>query len=570
MHCLADSVPESFWVPPPSSSKIKVDTYGLVGFISTGFFIYWPLSLTLFMIIVLLLLAAIAILAWGYSKAKPLGRLGLLAWFQTVVLMGPWLLFFSLTAIGVRLNLAGILLLIVTSTGIYIYLGRLLRAEGQAVARTSEQTSYSGASETAADKRVEPIGESESVSESETATDKTASGTASETTTETVTKTVTEATAEAEQNLPPIPAEDLAVIEGIFGIDTFFRTKTVPYQEGAIFKGNLRGQPAKTAQILSEKLHAKLGDRYRSFLLSDPEDKPVVVVLPRSNGPIPTSTAQKVLAVALAIAAVATCFETAAILQSFDVFQSPERWREVLPIGIGILCVLGIHELGHIALARQHQVKLSPPFLLPAWQLGAFGAITRFESILKNRSVLFDVAFAGPAAGGLLSFIFLMAGFYLSHPGSLFQLPAGFFQGSILVGTLARAILGEALKGDLVDVHPLLIVGWIGLIITAINIMPAGQLDGGRVVQAIYGRKTLIKSTAVTLVLLAIVGLFNPLALYWAVLIVFLQRQPERPCTDDLSEPDDTRAILALLALFLMLLILLPLSPSLAGRLGIG
>ncbi|MEO1636736.1 MAG: site-2 protease family protein, partial [Cyanobacteria bacterium J06631_9] len=66
---------------------------------------------------------------------------------------------------------------------------------------------------------------------------------------------------------------------------------------------------------------------------------------------------------------------------------------------------------------------------------------------------------------------------------------------------------GDALQADLVDVHPLMIVGWIGLIITAINVMPAGQLDGGRVVQAIYGRKTLIRTSTVTLVLLAIVGL---------------------------------------------------------------
>ena len=194
----------------------------------------------------------------------------------------------------------------------------------------------------------------------------------------------------------------------------------------------------------------------------------------------------------------------------------------------------------------------------------------RFESILPNRSVLFDVSFAGPAAGGLLSFAFLFLGLVLSHPGSLFQLPAEFFQGSILVGTLARTVLGDSLQGSLVDVHPLLVVGWIGLIITAINVMPAGQLDGGRVVQAIYGRKTLVRATAVTLVLLSVVGLFNPIALYWAVLIVFLQRQPERPCQDDLTEPDDARAALALLSLFLMLLVLLPLTPSLAGRLGIG
>ena len=520
------------------------------------------------MITVLLLLAAIAILGWGYSRAKPFGKLGILAWLQTVVLMVPWLLFFGLSAAGIYLNLAGILLLVVISAGLYIYLGRQLRNEGaeelaaqKAAAMIAQETTQETTQETA---QIDISVEGNAAAETDQA-DKSEPITA-----ETAKKKADEEAAEEDRSLPPIAPEDLAVIEGIFGIDTFFRTKTVPYQEGAIFKGNLRGQPDKTAQTLSDKLTEKFGDRYRSFLLSDPENKPVVVVLPKTNGPKETSTGQRVLAVALAIATFFTCLETAAILQSFDIFQSPERWREVLPIALGLISILGTHELGHIIMARQRQIKISPPFFLPAWQLGAFGALTRFESILPNRSVLFDVSFAGPAAGGLLSFAFLFAGLVLSHPGSLFQLPGEFFQGSIFVGTLAKVVLGDTLQNDLVDVSPLMIIGWIGLIITAINVMPAGQLDGGRMVQAIYGRKTLIKSTAVTLVLLAIVGLFNPLALYWAVLIVFLQRQPERPCTDDLSEPDDARAALALLTLFLSLLVLLPLTPSLAMRLGIG
>lgn len=542
------------------------------------------------MIIVLLLIAAVAILAWGYSKAKPFGRPGILAWLQTVVLMGPWLLFFGLSAVGLYLNLAGILFLVVASAGLYIYLGKELRKEGaeelaiQKAAtliekeRTRAETETPQASETLEEvnaTNANTASSTVSVRENVAGTDSASQQANAQSSAPSANSNSSEADnasdkADEASTLPPIPPEDLAVIEGIFSIDTFFRTKTVPYQEGAIFKGNLRGQPDTSAKTLSDKLTAKFGDRYRSFLLADPEDKPVVVVLPESNGPKATSTAQRVLAVALAIATLATCLETAAILQSFDIFQSPERWREVLPIGIGLVSILGAHELGHIALARREQVKISPPFFLPAWQLGAFGSIIRFESILPNRSVLFDVSAAGPAAGGLLSFVLLFLGLVLSHPGSLFQLPTEFFQGSILVGTLARAVLGDALQGDLVDVHPLMIIGWIGLIITAINIMPAGQLDGGRMVQAIYGRKTLIKSTAVTLVLLALVGLFNPLALYWAVLIVFLQRQPERPCTDDLTEPNDARAALALLALLLMLLVLLPLSPSLAVKIGIG
>ncbi len=521
------------------------------------------------MVIVLLLLAAVGILAWGYSQAKPLGASGILAWLQPVVLMGPWLLFFGLTAVGVYLNLAGILLLVVSSAGLYVYLGRRLRelnketlAAGRAASGGKDQGATTTAfSESEAERSPEPnktdVSEVEFIqSDPDARTLNQADQSAS--------------TSESDDKQPPIPAKDLAVIEGIFGIDTFFRTETVPYQEGAIFNGNLRGKPDEMARVLSEKLAEKLGDRYLSFLLSNPEGRPVVVVLPQKNGPKPTTVGQKVLAVGLGLATLGTCLETAGILQGFDFFQSPERWSQTLPVGLGIATVLGVHELGHIGVAKRLNVKLSPPFFLPAWQLGSFGSLVRFESILPNRSVLFDVAFAGPAAGGILSFALLFLGMVLSHPGSLFQLPAEYFQGSVLVGTLARTVLGDALQNDLVDVHPLMIVGWIGLIITAINVMPAGQLDGGRMVQAIYGRKTLVRATAVTLVLLALVGLFNPIALYWAVLIVFLQRQPERPCTDDLTEPDDARAGLVLLALFLMLLVLLPLTPSLAARLGVG
>ena len=140
----------------------------------------------------------------------------------------------------------------------------------------------------------------------------------------------------------------------------------------------------------------------------------------------------------------------------------------------------------------------------------------------------------------------------------------------MLVGTLAKVVLGSALENPLVDVHPLMVIGWLGLVINALNLMPAGQLDGGRIVQAIYGRKMAGRATIATLIVLAIASLVNPLALYWAVLILILQRNLERPTLNELSEPDDTRAALALLALFLMIATLIPLTPTVAGTLGIG
>ena len=149
-------------------------------------------------------------------------------------------------------------------------------------------------------------------------------------------------------------------------------------------------------------------------------------------------------------------------------------------------------------------------------------------------------------------------------------MPNTFFQGSILVGSLARVILGSNVQSSVVDVSPLVIIGWLGLVISSINLMPAGQLDGGRIVQAIYGRKTANRTTFATVILLALISLGNSLAMYWVIVILFLQRNLERPSLDEISEPDDARAVLGLLALFLMIITLLPLTPSLAGRLGLG
>lgn len=513
------------------------------------------------MVTLLIFLVAIALLVWGFIRARPYGRIGIFAWLQSVVLMLPWLLFFGLFTIGIYLNLAGVLFLVLTSAGIYIYLGRRLRAMGsdeltakrfRAMMATSDaevnEESSPGAEDS--DSLARSSGESSADLEPTAGTNKT--------------------TPSEEESEPAMPLEERTALEGIFGIDTFFRTATVPYGQGTIFKGNLRGDPDESLTKLTELAEERLGDRYRLFLIQDPQAKPVVVALPRSLDPQPLTPLQKGLAVVLAFATLLTCLEASGILLGFDLLVTPEKWRQALPFALGILSILAVHEIGHWVMARRHEVKLSWPFFIPTWEIGSFGTITRIESVLPNRSVLFDVALAGPAAGGLLSFGMLVLGLVLSHPGSQFQLPVEFFQGSVLVGTLAKVVLGSALTNSLVDIHPFVLVGWLGLVITALNLLPAGQLDGGRIVQSIYGRKTAGRATVITLIILALASLANPLALYWAVLILFLQRSQERPALNELAEPDDARAALGLLALFLTLATLLPLTPSLAGRLGIG
>ncbi|MEG3927268.1 MULTISPECIES: site-2 protease family protein [unclassified Microcoleus] len=494
-----------------------------------------------------LVLVALGILGWGFYRARPFGKLGILAWLQSVALMSPWLLFFGLFAAGIYLNLVAVLLLLVASTGLYIYLGRQLRK-----AASDTVLPRPDAAEVKSQSDAFSAPESQRTPGPETI------------------KIVTSSPANNESEIIPVPVEDLKAIKGIFGIDTFFATETIPYQDGVILKGNLRGDPEQVHSRLTASLEERLNDRYRLFLVENQDEKPVVIILPSTNDPQPTTVSQKILAVVLLLATIATSLETGGLLLGFDFFNSPARYLEVLPIAAGIWAVLGSGEIARRVLANRYNVGLSWPFFIPTLQIGCFGAIDRFESLLPNRKVLFDIAFAGSAAGGIVSVLMLVTGLLLSHPGSLFQIPAEFFKGSVLVGTLAKVVLGSALQQQIVDVHPLVVIGWLGLVITAINLMPAGQLDGGRIVQAIYGRKIASRTTLATFVVLAIVSLVNPLALYWAIVILILQRNLERPSLNELTEPDDARAALGLLALFLMIAALLPLTPALAGRLGIG
>lgn len=487
-----------------------------------------------------LLILSLGILAWGYYRNRDLGKFGILSWLQSVVLMVPWLLCFGALSVGWYINLVGILLLLVTSTGIYIWLGSQVRlaAKDPAVAAKiveNRMKSQVKQSPKAGEIDVQPMASA--------------------------------------MEIPHIPEADLSSVKSIFGIDTFYATETIPYEQGAIFKGNLRGEAATVHRRLTDKLRDRVGDKYRLFLIPDAENRPVAIVLPSSSDPQPASFGQKVLAAVMFVATIATSLEAMGVFLGFDFYEHTERIKEVLPLALGIWATLLAHEIGHQVMARMRQVKIGLPFFLPTGQIGSFGAITRFESLVPNRSVLFDVAFAGPATGGLVSLALLAIGLLLSHPGSGIQIPAQFFQGSILVGSLAKIVLGATVDRAVISIHPLAIVGWLGLVVNALNLMPAGQLDGGRIVQAIYGRKTAQRATLVTLVILGLIAFFNPanlVILYWLVLVGFLQRALERPSLDEITEPNDARAALALLALFLMAATVIPFSPALAGKLGIG
>lgn len=356
-----------------------------------------------------LLTISLGILGWGYYRNRDLGKFGILSWLQSAVLMIPWLLSFGAFAAGLYINLAGILLLLVISTTLYIWLGTQVRLAAQ-----DPETALKIAELQTKQQRKKSVIPSE---------------------------TGAQALAIAIDMLT-MPDADLSSIKGIFGIDTFYATETLAYEQGAIFKGNLRGDATEVHRRLTDKLHSKVGDKYRLFLVPDPEERPVVVVLPSSTDPQPATVGQQILAVVMFVATIATSLEAMGVFLGFDFYEHTERAREIVPLVLGVWTILIAHEMGHQVLAQMRQVKIGLPFFLPTGQIGSFGAITRFESLIPDRSTLFDIALAGPVTGGLVSLLMLVVGLLLSHAGSGLEIPSQFFQGSILVGIIAKTILG--------------------------------------------------------------------------------------------------------------------------------
>ena len=356
----------------------------------------------------------------------------------------------------------------------------------------------------------------------------------------------------------------------VFGLDTLFVTSVENYgQSGVLFKGNLRGDPARAYTKLSARLKDQLGDSYRLFLLEDQESNPVAVVIPAESAEFQSvsPSAETALAIGLAATTVATTlnindaelFNAALLVAKFD----PNLIASALPATLATLAILGVHEIGHILGAKKANLELSPPIFIPAGLglLGSFGAITRIRSKVPNREALATMAAPGPLAGAAVSLGVMLFGLALTAGGvGGMEVDSASFRESLLAGSLAQAVFGERVfTAEALNCNPFFIAGWAGLIINAINSIPAGELDGGRLFLGLFGRRAASRMSAVALFFLGIFGITNGLSLYWVLLVLFLQRGPIIPCDEELTPlPEGALKIASIAVLFLPLLVLLP------------
>ncbi|MGE5181812.1 MAG: site-2 protease family protein [Acidobacteriota bacterium] len=172
-------------------------------------------------------------------------------------------------------------------------------------------------------------------------------------------------------------------------------------------------------------------------------------------------------------------------------YADHHSWSDGFAFSGTLMGILLCHELGHYVVARRRGVDVSPPYFIPlppVISLGTMGAVIRMRQPIDDRGALFDVGAAGPIAGLVVAIPLLVIGLHLSHLGPIV---AGHEQegNSLLYALLKYAVFGRWLPGGGVDVdlHPMAFAAWVGLLVTMINLMPIGQLDGGHVARAALG-----------------------------------------------------------------------------------
>ena len=188
-----------------------------------------------------------------------------------------------------------------------------------------------------------------------------------------------------------------------------------------------------------------------------------------------------------------------------------------LLFSLSLLGILGAHEMGHYFYGKKYGISITAPWFIPAppflSPIGTFGAFIRIKSRIRTRKELFDVGVAGPIAGLLVALPVLFAGLLFSEvvpadSARLLEMRTAMSLGNSLVFALFSEItVGTIPRGHELIMHPVAFAGWIGLFVTALNLMPAGQLDGGHIVYSVFSSKWHATVSVATIVFLAAMGI---------------------------------------------------------------
>jgi membrane-associated protease RseP (regulator of RpoE activity) len=342
--------------------------------------------------------------------------------------------------------------------------------------------------------------------------------------------------------------------EGIFlPLDTAYNE---PESEYVRFRGQFLCAPVDCYDELRRRFERH---GYTPLLRGEGKET-VVVAMPAVFSPAASSWQLNLLLFVL------TVLSTLYIGASYhEDFTGQNLLREIWlgwPFSLSLLAILGTHEMGHYIAARYHGAAVTLPYFIPFpfSLIGTMGAVIRLKAPLKNRRALLDMGAAGPLAGMVVAIPVLLYGLATSDVGPA---PSGIYLqegNSILYGLFKLLVFGRWLPADGLDVQLNVVAwaGWVGLLVTALNLIPVGQLDGGHVLYTLLGRRAAMVYWPVILGLLTL-AILNNVTLWWvwSVLLFFLGRQYAVPL-DDITRLDRRRLVIAVLTLVLFFLIFMP------------
>lgn len=370
------------------------------------------------------------------------------------------------------------------------------------------------------------------------------------------------------------PVEEPPSWEELFPLEAMLRSQlhdVLAIQERRLlgrslaFGGRLLVEPATALERLRPRL---LPHGYTPFIR---EDRGTVWVHAIAQGEV-VERSRPLVHLGLFLATVVTTLLAGTVILGGvppgELWSDPGRIAVGVPFAAALLGILGIHEFGHYTLGRRHGMPVSLPYFIPVppippFLLGTLGAVIRLRGAIRDRRALFDMAVAGPLAGLVVAVPVYVLGLRLS---SVVHLPPGRGEGAyvqfgdaVLPKLIERLTLGPLPPDFDILLHPVGVAAWFGFFVTALNLIPAGQLDGGHIVYALFGgRHALISKLAVGALVAIGIVFWSPNWLVWAVLIVGLMGFQHSPTMDDITPLDGGRRALGLFALALLFLLLPP------------
>ncbi|NES97068.1 MAG: site-2 protease family protein [Desertifilum sp. SIO1I2] len=381
-----------------------------------------------------------------------------------------------------------------------------------------------------------------------------------------------------ENKLRPFSRDEETQLQGCFPWSVYYLQDIEYRPQVVICKGQLRTNSTNAYETIKKNIEGQFGDRFLVVFQEGPNGKPFFTLFPnpQAKGKAkPERLTRPLLAFGLLAATLltTTLVGAVAIVQVSEVAleNDPSLLLSGLAYALPLLIILGIHELGHYLTARFYRIRATLPYFIPVpFFLGTFGAFIQIRSPVPNRKALFDVGISGPVSGLVATIPFLLWGLSqseivpLTDEASILNFNALDPKSSFVIALLSKLVLGSSLTAtSALKLHPVAVAGCLGLVVTALNLMPVGQLDGGHIVHAMYGQRTAAVVGQVARFLVLILAFVQRAFLFWAVILLLMPIYDE-PALNDVSELDSRRDLSGLLVLFLLLAIILPAPPFVA------